>query len=143
MKRSLLSLLTFGLFANAYAVDTAVFLCAIAEVEGNSTTKIGLYGERSRFQFTGATWHSHSSMPFKAASATDAISLAEQQHVAEKHLAWLQKNLPRPTVRRLAMAWNAGRGAVMRGEVSKATKDYGRRVQNIYDDSLRDLQREE
>jgi type VI protein secretion system component VasK len=141
MNRTILSFFTFvpSLLFGSTEVDPAAFLCAIAQVEGNSTTAIGKYGERSRYQFTGATWHSYSSMSFTSASCTDAISLAEQQHVAEKHLAWLQKNLPRPTVKRLAMAWNAGRGAVMRGEISAATKDYAERVHNLYKEELKGL----
>ena len=137
MKRTLLSILTFGLFGTAEAIDDAAFLTAVAQVEGNSTIHVGANGERSRWQFRGTTWYSYSTRPFYTASLTDAESLNEQYRVARLHLQWLKNHLPRPTVPRLAMAWNAGRGAVMAGDISKATRDYARRVQNLYDEELR------
>lgn len=134
MKRSILSLLTFGLLGvcDAAPLNPAHLADCIAQVEGASTTTIGKNGERSRWQFTQAVWDQHSLYNFQRASSTDPKFLAEQYAVAIKHIAWLQKNVERPTVYRLAAAWNGGATAVNAGKFTPGMVSYAERVRNLY-----------
>ena len=96
----------------------SVFLQAVALVEtGDQAGLVGAAGERGRFQMT----------PAVAASCG-----GYGRHEAEKHLHLLEKQLrlvgidPQPF--NLALAWNAGPGAVKRGAAPERSFDYARRV---------------
>jgi hypothetical protein len=68
------------------------------------------------------------------ASGVDPRSLAEQYAVVIRHLGWLQIHVERPTVYRLAAAWNGGVNAVNRGQFSNAMESYAHRVENLYNE---------
>jgi hypothetical protein len=136
MKRLLLSCLPFG-FCFAYAkpepVDIGRLVDAIAMVENAKTTHIGKAGERSRYQITYAVWRMYSEWDFHLASSQSPECLYESREVAFQHTRWLSLTLDRPTVYRIAAAWNGGFHAVQSGSITDATADYAKRVRNIYE----------
>lgn len=99
----------------------AIFLRAVALVEsGDNHAAVGALGERGQFQMT---------------PAVVASSGGYGQHAAEKHLRLLEKQLLAAGVSvqpfNLALAWNAGIGAVQRGQAPMAAYDYALRVRNL------------
>lgn len=136
MKRLLLSCLPFG-FVFAHATDTVDLgrlVDCIAAVENAKTTHIGKAGERSRYQITEAIWRQYSDKDFHLASSQDPICLYEAREVAFQHVRWLSLTLDRPTVYRIALAWNAGFHAAQSGNVSNASVSYARRATNLYNE---------
>jgi hypothetical protein len=127
----------FG-FCFAYAkpepVDIGRLVDCIAAVENAKTTHIGKAGERSRYQITYAVWSQYSEWDFHLASSMDPIALYEARQVAYQHVRWLSLTLDRPSVYRIALAYNAGFHAAQSGNVSNASVSYAKRVRNIYEE---------
>lgn len=99
----------------------ALLLEAISAVESGHNPRVrGAAGELGRFQMT----------PMVAAQCG-----GYGQREAERHLRWLERQLVaagiEPTPRVLALAWNAGAGAVIRGEAPAPARDYAERVDNV------------
>lgn len=132
----LLALSFLGSFARTAidGIDRNRLIDAIATVE--NTQGLGRFGERSPWQFTAAVWRTHSAMPFNVASRTDAASVREQRRVALAHVDYIMRHIERPTVYRIALAWNAGIRAVNTMAFSKASADYAQRVLNVYEEGL-------
>lgn len=104
----------------------ALLLKAISLVEtGGDPRAVGRLGERGAFQM----------MP-----AVRALHGGVGQAEAARHLKWLHRQLEHnnvdPLPFNLALAWNAGAGAVLRGQAPMASYDYAQRVEN----TLRRLQ---
>lgn len=88
------------------SLDLALLANAIAEVEtGNDDTRIGLHGERSRYQIKPSVWSQHGyTRPFTHCHGALASLCADQ------HLRWLDRSLARTTpierdMREYALAW--------------------------------------
>jgi hypothetical protein len=119
-------------------LDENKLLAAIAAVETGTTNlarpsrKVGRAGERSAWQFTAATWRRYTRTPFAAASS-DAI-LAHL--VAQLHLRYLRLELESrghlTSPYNIALAWNAGPRCVFTDTASIPSRDYARRVDNLY-----------
>jgi len=118
----------------AAPVDLDSLLSCIAQVENAPTNFIGAHGERSRYQMTGDVWYSYTNANFFYASSTKPVDLELQQLIALKHLRYLALLVERPTVYRLAAAWNGGAGAVNRGQFNDRMVDYAKRVRNLYEE---------
>lgn len=96
----------------------------------NNSPRPGPYGELGAYQFREATWRMHTSVPFSRALVRSA-----SDDVAIRHYEWLKQGLMRnglePTPYNIALAWNGGLTATVRGSVPAAARDYAERVTNI------------
>lgn len=92
--------------------------------------KPGRYGELGAYQFREMTWRMHTQVPFSM-----ALDRRVSDEVAISHYEWLKRRLERNglavTPYNIAMAWNAGAQAVVRGRVPASTRWYAERAQNI------------
>lgn len=126
------------------SVGLSRLLRCIAEVEtGNDDFKIGLNGERSRYQITPAVWNQRNGFLTPSKLSVEHFEMycrgSEATTWASIHLRWLDAHLP-PCTRPfwLAFAWHAGlertklelRGA----SVSPGLYAYARKVTNLYED---------
>jgi soluble lytic murein transglycosylase-like protein len=106
-------------------------LWAIREVEtGNNPRAIGRLGERGAYQFRRHTWQQIAEgRPFHLAHT------AEADTVARRFLRRLEDGLASaglaPTAYNLALAWNAGLGRVVSGNIPRASIDYAARVSRL------------
>ena len=89
----------------------------------------GRYGELGAYQFREVTWRMHTSVPFARANDRKA-----SDQVAVRHYEWLKSGLVRAGIEitpyTIALAWNGGLTAVVRGTISESTRDYADRVSN-------------
>jgi len=107
------------------------FLYAIREVEtGNCyNAPTGSCGEEGAYQFKRNVWSQHTQVSFKKARThySDTVALA--------HYHWIIKRLTnahmKPSIQKIAAAWNCGVTAVIRGKIPHSTKDYAERVNNL------------
>jgi len=101
-----------------------------------NTPQPGAHGELGAYQFRQSTWRMHTRKPFR-----HALIRVHADQVAVAHYEWLSRQLRRNGVPastyNIAMAWNAGIGAVVSGRVPRASRQYAQRVVNI----ARDLER--
>ena len=99
------------------------------ENPGNSTHP-GPCGELGAYQFREMTWRMHTTVPFAR-----AIDRRVSDDVAIRHYEWLKQGLARnglpATPYNIALAWNGGLTAAVRGAVHAVTRDYAERVTNI------------
>ena len=90
----------------------------------------GPCGELGAYQFREATWRMHTTMPF-----VRALERPASDDVAIRHYEWLKTGLLRHgldvTPYNIALAWNGGLAAAVRGSVPAAARDYAERVTNI------------
>jgi len=90
----------------------------------------GRHGELGPYQFRRSTWRMHTQLPFERALDRDA-----SQEVAIRHYEWLRRGLVRagmaPTPYNIALAWNGGLTATIRGRTSAASHRYAERVANL------------
>lgn len=95
-----------------------------------NVTRPGLYGELGAYQFRESTWRQHTSAPFARALEREVSDV-----VAVRHYEYLRRGLERAglpvTCYNIALAWNAGLAAAVRGRSPAATRDYAERVANI------------
>lgn len=115
----------------ASAADRWETLQAIHWVENpTESTRPGRHGELGAYQFRRATWHMHTK---------DSFHLANHRPTADKvaveHYEWLRRGLIRngipATSYNIALAWNAGLTAVVRGRIPAASRSYASRVNNL------------
>ncbi len=96
----------------------------------HNTSQPGAHGELGAYQFRQTTWRMHSRKPFR-----NALVRAHADAVAVTHYDWLARQLRRnciaPTTYNIALAWNAGIGAVVSGRAPRASRQYAQRVVNI------------
>jgi hypothetical protein len=104
---------------------------AIHRVENpRDSLRPGRYGELGAYQFKRSTWRMHTKMPF-----SEAIDREASETVAVRHYEWIRRGLERngirPTAYNIALAWNGGLAAAVRGRSSRAARDYAERVNNL------------
>lgn len=143
---------TVGLTTSS-PVCLPTLLYAIESVEsGGRDSAEGRVGDRvvarGRYQITERVWFQHTNRPW-----TSAHNLYWSRIVAERHVRWLDKTLPRdrsttdplfPRAFALAWAWRAGvEGWVLRAVLYPPTHpsysrflDYSQRTLNLYVDRL-------
>lgn len=142
--RPFASVRTFGLAAvvlvlahvpsELQASGRAETLQAIRSVENpRNTMRPGRFGELGPYQFRAATWRMHTTVPFSRAVEEDAA-----QTVAIRHYEWIRRGLVRngvdATPYNIALAWNNGLSAVVRGRTSASARNYAERVDNLVQD---------
>lgn len=113
------------------ASDRWEILQAIHWVENpDNSPAPGPFGELGAYQFRRSTWRDYTSLPFEY--ARDRV---HSDAVAIKHYEWLKRGIERAglaaTPYRIALAWNAGLTATLKGRVPAATHQYAKRVTNI------------
>ncbi|MBK8857526.1 MAG: hypothetical protein IPN11_07505 [Opitutaceae bacterium] len=106
-------------------------LQAIHWVENpHNSPKAGPCGELGAYQFREKTWRMHTQVPFK-----QAINRTHSDEVAVRHYEWIKRGLVRAglpvTPYNVALAWNGGLAATVRGRVPAATRNYAERVNNL------------
>jgi len=127
-----LLLVTILGFTNvAEASDRWETLRAINWVENpTNQTQVGRYGELGPYQFRPGTWRMHSDKPFR-----QAIQRTVADEVAVKHYEWIKRTLERAgaeaNVFNIAMAWNCGVDAVLKGRAPTVSYQYAERVTNL------------
>ncbi|HWA08279.1 MAG TPA: hypothetical protein VG838_02315 [Opitutaceae bacterium] len=104
---------------------------AIHTVENPSNRQSpGPCGELGAYQFRLDTWRMYSHRPF-----SEALDRRSSDEVAVRHYDWLKATLERAgfeaSVYNIALAWNAGVGAVTSGRIPASSRDYASRVSNI------------
>ena len=127
------ALLAFALLvpASLKASERWETLEAIHWIENpHNSPRPGPYGELGAYQFRQATWRMHTSVPFAR-----ALDRSASDDVAIRHYEWLKQGLVRngleATPYNIALAWNGGLSATVRGTVPAAARDYAERVINI------------
>ncbi len=113
------------------AATRQITLEAIHQVENpRNVERPGPAGELGAYQFSRRTWSQHTKRPF-----SDALDRRWSDMVAALHHDWLCERLARnglePSVYNVALAWNAGLSATVRGRAPQRSHDYAVRVGNI------------
>lgn len=133
LQRALLLLGLATLFAapSALAAGRWATLEAIHTLENpTNSPRPGRFGELGAYQFRLSTWRMHTKVPF--ARANDR---SESDVVAVAHYEYLKRGLERngvpATPYTIALAWNGGLDAVVRGTAPKAAHNYARRAVNL------------
>lgn len=128
-----LAVLLVGLFAlpSVQAGERWETLQAIHWVENpHNSARPGPCGELGAYQFRESTWRMHTQVPFR-----QAIDRKHADAVAVRHYEWIKRGLVRAglpvTPYHVALAWNGGLTATVRGRVSAATRNYAERVSNL------------
>lgn len=119
------------LATTAIAASRADTLQAIHWVENPTNSPVpGRYGELGAHQFRASTWEMHTRRPF-----AEAVNRENSDAIALLHYEWLKTTLTRagvsPTTYNIALAWNAGVNAVIRGRAPLRSRDYAARVNNL------------
>ena len=90
----------------------------------------GRHGELGAYQFLPATWRMHTTVPFAR-----AVDRSTSDMVAVKHYEWIKRQLAGAgvptTAYNIALAWNSGVNAVIRGRSPQVSHDYAQRAVNI------------
>ena len=126
----LLLLLAAGATAHA-APDRWATLEAIHNLENpRNLTRPGRFGELGAYQFRPTTWRMHTTIPFER-----ALDRNTSDAVAVKHYEWLKRELEKArvpaTTYNIALAWNSGINAAIRGKAPRVAHDYARRAVNL------------
>jgi hypothetical protein len=121
----------FCVTATARADIRADTLEAIHLVENpRDLTRAGPAGELGAYQFRRETWAMHTRRPFR-----EALIRACSDEVAVAHYEWLRAGLKRNglevTPYNIALAWNAGLTAVVKGRAPRTAQFYAERVTNL------------
>ncbi len=129
--KSLLLVTILGFTNVAGASDRWETLRAINWVENpTNLTQVGRFGELGPYQFRPGTWRMHTAKPFRQAIQRDVAD-----EVAVKHYEWIKRTLERAgaeaNVFNIAMAWNCGVDAVLRGRAPSVSYQYAERVSNL------------
>jgi len=120
------------LFASSnYLTTRWATLEAIHHVENpRNVSRPGSYGELGAYQFRRSTWKSHTKVPFSRAIHRD-----ESDRVAVKHYEWLKRGLVRNgmpiTPYNIALGWNGGLDAMVKGSSPRRAHEYAGRVANL------------
>jgi hypothetical protein len=96
----------------------------------HDSARPGPFGELGAYQFRQSTWLSYTTAPFSR-----AVDRQTSDDVAIKHYEWLKRGLVRNGVAvtpyNIALAWNGGLTATVRGSVPASARDYAERVTNV------------
>ena len=99
---------------------------------------IGAADERGRYQFKPSTWFRFSHRPLFWASSSRQDCLAEQDRVARRVISEAITRLPAMGMPvspyTIALAWNAGLGAVERREIPMRAFEFAAAVKALYED---------
>jgi hypothetical protein len=120
-----------GLAAGGKAQSRTATLEAIHCLE-NPTNRVapGPCGELGAYQFRETTWHCYSQEPFAR-----ALDRRASDEVAVRHYEWLKQQIESHGIPassyNIALAWNGGLEAVIRGRSPRAARDYARRASNL------------
>ena len=133
MVRWLVVVLVITWLTEARAAGVWVTLEAIHQIENpRNLTRPGAKGELGPYQFRAETWRMHTAVPF-----VRALDRRESDVVAVKHYEWLCRGLTRAGLRvtpyTIALAWNAGLTATVRGRAPAAAPAYAQRAVNLAD----------
>ena len=111
---------------------------SIALREGWDGHSIGAADERGRYQFKPATWFRFSHKPLFWAESSRQDCLAEQDRVARRVISEAITRLPSMGMPvspyTIALAWNAGLGAVERREIPVRAFEFAAAVRALYED---------
>lgn len=115
----------------ARASERWATLEAIHQLENPyDSPKPGRFGELGAYQFREMTWRMHTQVPFSM-----ALDRRVSDQVAVRHYEWLKRRLEHhglaATPYNIALAWNAGAQAAVRGRVPPATRRYAERAERI------------
>ncbi len=126
--------LGWGLVSNAHAAlapSRWATLEAIHQLENpaNRTTP-GSFGELGAYQFRESTWCMHTNIPFAR-----ALDRKISDQIAVIHYEWLKGRIAAAglpaTSYNIALAWNGGVDAVVRGRSPAVAHDYAERAANL------------
>ena len=128
----LLSICAFA--TSAHASSRWATLEAIHKLENpRNLTRPGRHGELGAYQFRPATWRMHTTVPFQK-----ALDRQMSDFVAERHYEWIKRGLENArmpaTPYNIALAWNSGLEAAIRGKSPRAAHDYAQRAVNLVTD---------
>jgi hypothetical protein len=130
--KTILTLLIAGTFCVTGQASTNAVLSGIRIVETQDQLHPprGKLGERGPYQFRRSTWRMHTSSSFELAENREVANT-----VAKRHYAWIEAQLRENGIEaspyNVAVAWNAGVNAVIRGAAPSVSHDYASRVINI------------
>ncbi len=115
----------------ARASERWAVLEAIHAIENpRNLTRPGPFGELGAYQFREVTWRMHTNLPFQLALERD-----KSDAIAVAHYEWLKHGLERAglaaTPYNIALAWNGGLDAAIRGVSPASTRNYARRAANL------------
>jgi hypothetical protein len=104
---------------------------AIHQLENpRNSPKPGARGELGAYQFRVTTWRMHTTLPFRR-----ALERELSDFVAVRHYEWLKRGLERAGMRvstyNIALAWNGGLEAAIRGRAPRAAHVYADRAANL------------
>ena len=92
----------------------------------------GPFGELGAYQFRETTWRIHTKVPF-----AQALDRQMSDQIAIRHYDWLKRGLEQARVPvtsyNIALAWNGGLNAVVRGHAPTVAHDYASRAVNLAD----------
>jgi hypothetical protein len=121
----------------AEEVSPARMAQCLVRREGWDGHSIGASDERGRYQFKPATWFHFSHRPLFWASSGRTDCLAEQDRVARRVIAEAIARLPGlgmpVSPYTIALAWNAGLGAIARREIPDRAATFAGDIQHLYD----------
>jgi hypothetical protein len=130
--KTILTLLIAGALCVTGRASTNAVLSGIRIVETQDQLHPprGKLGERGPYQFRRSTWRMHTSSSFELAENREVSNT-----VAKRHYAWIEAQLRANGIDsspyNVALAWNAGVNAVIRGAIPAVCHDYATRVMNI------------
>lgn len=126
---TLLLVVAFGVTGQA-STNAMLRGIRIVETQDQLHPPRGKLGERGPYQFRRSTWRMHTSSSFDLAENREVANT-----VARRHYAWIQTQLTangiEPSPYNVAIAWNAGVNAVIRGRIPAVSRDYATRVVNL------------
>jgi hypothetical protein len=130
---SLLCSVLGAIAPTSVAAERDETLRAINWVENPTNhTRRGSKGELGPYQFRSQTWRLHTKKPFSL-----AVVREHADEVAIKHYEWIKRGLREAGIEatpfNVALAWNSGLGAVVRGQVPTVSYHYAERVSNLVD----------
>ena len=131
-RRAALLALVLGFAASgAWATARWATLEAIHQLENpRDLLTPGPCGELGAYQFRFQTWRMHTAVPFAR-----ALDRRASDAVAVKHYEWLKRGLEGAklpvTPYNIALAWNGGLSAVVRGRAPVAAHHYAERAANL------------
>jgi hypothetical protein len=127
-----------GFAPRAAASDRWETLRAINWVENPTNhSRYGSKGELGPYQFRSGTWRMHTKRPF-----TQAVQREAADEVAVAHYEWIKDRLEEAGVEasifNIAMAWNCGVSAVIKGRAPVVSFHYAEQVVNLVEQQKRE-----
>lgn len=122
---------SLGVVSTGRAADRWATLEAIRNLENPcNLTRPGPRGELGPYQFRESTWRGYTAEPF-----WHALDRETSDRVAIRHYEWIKTRLERAGVPantyHIALAWNGGVTAAIRGRAPAAAHDYAQRATNL------------